>query len=190
MRFALFIGILLVAAILIRSFATDDDGKLLERIDALEAETARLASDIARLQRPEPPPAAEADSSSGTEHQNSAPNWRLGAGLDGKPISIVEKTFDKASARVEALVRIEAPLADLAAWPSQPGQPLPILLEARDIGGGIALQQPMTLLRGTRLEPGAYLHIGADLPPEVASRLGLLQLRLEPPQGTVSTTPP
>lgn len=176
MRFAVLIGGLLLAAILVRLFAANDQDQLLARIDALEARTAGLAAQLARLEQAStPPPQAEVPASAAGPMTVSA-GWRLGPGLGGDPISIVEKTFDERSGRVEALLRIEAPLSDIDAWPRLPGQPVPILLEARDSSGAIAFSQPMTLLRGTSLEPGAYLHIGADLPPRVASRVAFMEL--------------
>jgi hypothetical protein len=177
MRFAALIGGLLLAAILVRLFGANDHEQLLARIDALEARTAGLAAQLTHLEQAStPPPQAEAQASAAGPIKVSA-GWRLSPGLGGDPISIVEKTFDERSGRVEALLRIEAPLSDIDAWPRLPGQPVPIQLEARDTGGAIALSQPMTLLRGTSLEPGAYLHIGANLPPRVASRVGFMELR-------------
>jgi hypothetical protein len=188
MRLAALIGGLLFAAILIRAFDTGDD-QLLHRIHALEAETARLTSQVARLEQGNPPAPAETERPSGEAPKPAAPNWRLGPGLGGDPIAIVEQAFDQRSGCVEALLRIEAPLSDAGAWSGRTGQSVPIVLEARDLGGGIAFEGPMILLRGTRMEPGAYLHIGADLPPEVASRLGYLELRLEA-QGAARSAAP
>ncbi|MBK5969465.1 hypothetical protein CCR91_11990 [Thiorhodovibrio winogradskyi] len=169
---------MLVAALLMQACGRDTNA-LETRLVALEARLERLAIEVEALR--EPPssapntPAATAPAVAGGREETVA--WRFGPNLDGDPLRVAAETLDRARDRVELLLEIKAPLGAADAWPRQPGQPTPLVVIAKDNGGAVIAETPMTLLRGSRLEPGAYLHLGAQLPAQAGTRVNLIEVR-------------
>lgn len=172
---------MLVAALLLQACGREPDA-LETRLAAVEARLERLALEIEALREPPAPtasapnPSAPTTSSTGGDRA-AAVTWRFGPKLDGEPLRVAAETLDRAHDRVELLIEIKAPLAVTEAWPRAPGAPTPLVVIARDNTGAVIAERPMTLLRGSRLEPGAYLHLGAQLPAQAGAWVNLLEVR-------------
>jgi len=182
MKPAILFVVLLFTVILIQLFSrtsADLDPDLAARLELLEARIELLTKRLAHMEQAAQvapsidQPAAAAVAASG----GSAVDWRLGAGLQGDPLRVAAQTFDQRRGRVEVLLEIKAPLADADAWPREPGLQVPVIMIARDSSGAVAAEQPLTLIRGPSQEPGAYLHLGAELSEQTADRVQTIELR-------------
>jgi hypothetical protein len=116
-------------------------------------------------------------SSSSSSSTGTGVEWRLGAELSGEPLRVTATELDKQRGVVDLLLKIEAPLPDSAAWPREPGRPVPVVLRAEDATGATLAELPMVLVRGPSLEPGAYLHLRAVLPERAGDRVRLLRIQ-------------
>lgn len=116
-------------------------------------------------------------SSSSSTSTGTGVEWRLGAELSGEPLRVTATELDKQRGVVDLLLKIEAPLPDSAAWPREPGRPVPVVLWAEDATGATLAELPMVLVRGPSLEPGAYLHLRAVLPERAGDRVRLLRIQ-------------
>jgi hypothetical protein len=116
-------------------------------------------------------------SSSSSSSTGTGVEWRLGAALSGEPLRVTATELDKQRGVVDLLLKIEAPLPDSAAWPREPGRPVPVVLRAEDATGATLAELPMVLVRGPSLEPGAYLHLRAVLPERAGDRVRLLRIQ-------------
>ncbi|MCF7994195.1 MAG: hypothetical protein K9L88_05090 [Chromatiaceae bacterium] len=185
MKPAILFVALLFAVILIQLFnrpSADPDADLAARLALLEARTALLTERLAQLEQevqltPSADQPAAATAVAAVTSKDSAVDWRLGAGLQGDSLRVAAQTFDQRRGRVEVLLEIKAPLADADAWPRQPGLQVPVIMIARDNSGAVAAEQPLTLMRGPSQEPGAYLHLGAELSEQTADRVQVIELR-------------
>lgn len=184
MKPAILFVALLLAVILIQSFShtsAELDPDLAARLAQLEARTELLTKRLARVEQaaqaahPTDQLAAAKPATTATS-MGSPVDWRLGAGLQGEPLRVAAQTFDQRRGRVEVLLEIKAPLADADAWPRQPGLQVPVIMIARDSSGVVAAEQPLTLIRGASQEPGAYLHLGAELSEQTADRVQVIEL--------------
>jgi hypothetical protein len=178
MIYRLGVAALLFAAVIVLLVGLRDDepDPRLEALDArIDSLTARLDLLEQRRQSDKPAP------NTATDRTGSEPaiQWRFGPGLDGIPLLVAEKTFDRRRGRVEILLQIKAALTDADDWSTQPGQSVPAQLTVKDVTGAVVSDRSMTLLRGASHEPGAFLHLAAELPPQSAHRVSLIELRAE-----------
>jgi len=157
-----------------------------QRLEALEQRVDALAQRLDEL--------ALASSSAGQPDQaepstpsaaDGAVDWRLAEALQGQPLRVAAKHFNARRGRLELLLEITSALPDAERWPAQPGQPVPLILTARDALGEKIVTRPMALLRGPSVEPGAYLHLGAELPEGVADRIKVIHVDLATLTGDV-----
>lgn len=140
---------------------------LSERIDLLEQ---RPATD-----GPSTPPSAQLGADS-TSADASGVVWTLGTRLADGPWRITHKAFDRGRGRVDLLLQITAPLQDPEHWAKVGGE-VPMLLRMRG-AYGIEHVQALTLARGNRLEPGAYIHLQADIDPARSAAVGQFIIEL------------
>jgi hypothetical protein len=141
-----------------------------QRVDALAQrldELALASSSAGEPDQAEPSTPSAAD---------GAVDWRHAEALQGQPLRVAAEHFDARRGRLELLLEITSPLPDAERWRAQPGQPVPLILTARDAIGEAIITRPMTLLRGPSLEPGAYLHLGAELTDAAADRVRVIQV--------------
>lgn len=152
-------------------------GTLEQRIQILSQRYDDLAQRYDELASALRPDATQQEAASASQ-EDAQLIWRLADGLQGRPLRVAAKDFDQERGRVEVLLEIKAPLGNAGEWPHEPGQPLPLIVVANDATGAVAAERPMTLVRGSSLEPGAYLHAAAQLPASVIDRVRLV--RIEP----------
>ena len=167
---------MLVAALLLQACGREPNA-LETRLAAVEARLERLAMEVEALREPPAPTASAPNPSAPASGNAEAVAWHFGPKLDGEPLRVAAETLERAHDRVELLIEIKTPLATAAGWPRAPGAPTPLVVIARDSAGAVIAELPMTLLRGSRLEPGAYLHLGAQLPAQTGARVNLLEVR-------------
>jgi hypothetical protein len=93
--------------------------------------------------------------------------WSLDPGVAGSPLRVTHKEFDRNSGRVDLLVEITAPVQDPQRW-DEVGGDVPVMLRLRSADGAEHVQA-FTLARGKRIEPGAFVHLIADIDPARAA---------------------
>lgn len=169
---------LILAAVLLMQRWDRDASELDARLAMLEARIEQLSARLEQRQHSQPlraDPSAAQPAAAGSA--GKAVTWRLGARVDGEPLRVAAESLDRARDQVELLLEVVAPLADAEAWPQQPGQRAPLVVIASDSTGTVIAETPMRLLRGSSREPGAYLHVGAQLPPQAGARVHSLEVR-------------
>lgn len=90
--------------------------------------------------------------------------WTFGDPVDGSPLKVSYKGLDRNAGSVELLVQVTAPLADPAAWTASP----PLRVTLHDVDGG-STEARFALVRGSRVDPGAHLHLRATVDPARAA---------------------
>ena len=133
-----------------------------QRLSKLEGQVQSLTRRLALLERR----TATAEPRDDAEPADGIV-WTIGPDLDGGAFSVSQKTLDKNRGEVDLLLRINAPIEHPARW-SEPGKEVPITLTLRT-AAGIEKHTRFKLARATRLEPGAHLHIRADIDPAMAA---------------------
>jgi hypothetical protein len=96
--------------------------------------------------------------------------WTLDAQLTDSPLRVTHKEFDRDRGRVDLLLQITAPLQDPEHWDAV-GSEVPVMLRLRG-ADGVEQVQAFTLARGNRIEPGAFVHLIADIDPARAAAAG------------------
>ncbi len=86
------------------------------------------------------------------------------------PLRVTHKEFDRDRGRVDLLLQITAPLQDPEHWDAV-GSEVPVMLRLRG-ADGVEQVQAFTLARGNRIEPGAFVHLIADIDPARAAAAG------------------
>jgi len=136
---------------------------LSDRIDLLERRAATAAANNTAI-------------SAGTDHATSATAagivWTLDARVTDSPLRLTHKEFDRNRGRVDLLLQITAPLEHPERW-DEVGTEVPLMLRLRG-ADGVELAQAFTLARGNRLDPGAFVHLIADIDPARAAAAGQL----------------
>ncbi|MGB5736483.1 MAG: hypothetical protein WBM40_18780 [Thiohalocapsa sp.] len=102
--------------------------------------------------------------------------WKLDPGVTDSPLRVTHKTFDRKRGQLDLMLEITAPLQQPQRWGAV-GSPVPVRLRLRAADGDEYVQA-LTLARGKRLEPGAFVHLHADIDPARAAAAG--QLIIEP----------
>lgn len=172
-------GIALVAlliAISDREQPSADVEGVTEPQQALEQAVARLTQRLEELERSVQTAVEEQEGGSTAAAQETGVEWRLAPGLTGTPLKTVETRFDRRRGTVDLLLRIEAPLPDADAWPRESGRSVPLTLTCEDATGSLIAELPLILVRGLSREPGAYVHVRAQLPAEVSDRVRLIRI--------------
>ena len=102
--------------------------------------------------------------------------WKLNPGVIDSPLRVTHKEFDRSRGRLDLMLQITAPLPEPQRWGTV-GNEVPVELRLRAADGADYVQA-LTLARGNRLEPGAFVHLHADIDPARAATAG--QLIIEP----------
>jgi hypothetical protein len=146
----------------------------LTRIDGLEARLEGLTRRVQALEtvlRESGPLASAAPTVKGE------PSWELDDYSRTSPFQVLQKGLDRQSGRLDLLLDVVAPIPDLADWSSvDRGEAVPLMLIG-DTGDGEALAPVrLRLERATRFDPGARLHLSAQLEPGVAERVRRIRI--------------
>lgn len=144
------------------------------RIDGLEA---RLEGLSRRVQALETLLKESGPGVGGVAAPKGEPSWELDDYSREAPFQVIQRSLDRETGRVDLLLSVTAPIPDAALWTSlEKGSPVPLLVTP-DLGDGVAASPlPLRLERGKRLEPGARLHVSAQLEPSVAKRVRQLRI--------------
>lgn len=148
----------------------DTEQQLRERVQQLEAQLRTLSSRVEALERR----AITADQGgAGTSATADAAGdaggvvWSIDDGVADNALRMSYKEFDRSRGKVDLLLEITAPLKEPRRW-NRAGQEVPIRLRLRSADGTESLQA-LTLARAGRIEPGAHLHLRAEIDPAVAA---------------------
>ena len=93
--------------------------------------------------------------------------WTFDDFVSASPLKVTPKAFDKKTGRIDLLLQITAVMPDPGAW-SGAGRPVPLALTLRGAGGADA-RAVFTLVRSSSLEPGAHVHLQAQVDPVQAA---------------------
>lgn len=146
----------------------------LTRIDGLEARLEGLTRRVQALETllKEPGPITAAARSVKGE-----PTWELDDDSRTSPFQVLQKSLDRQSGRVDLLLDVVAPIPDLSDWDSVArGEDSPLMLIADQGEGRPAVPVSLRLERATRLDPGARLHLSAQLEPGIAERVRRIRI--------------
>ena len=159
-------GAALLAALVLSVSNVDHSAEGLdeERLQLLDQRIDRLARRIDQLEGLQASSVEQGSESASMVTGSGGVEWRLAAELSGQPLLTTATDFDKGRGIIELLLKIQSPLFDADAWPREPGRSVPILLRAEDATGARLAELLMSLVRGPSQEPGAYLHLRAQLP--------------------------
>jgi hypothetical protein len=133
---------------------------LSDRVDMLERRAVTAKADTT----------TSATTSAGTSATAAGIIWTLDARVTDSPLRVTHKEFDRDRGRVDLLVQITAPLQDSEHW-GEVGSEVPVTLKLRGVDGAEQVQA-FTLARGKRIEPGAFVHLIADIDPARAATAG------------------
>lgn len=141
------------------------------RLQRLEQQVEALTRRLEALEQ------GTADPLSTTPSAGTAtgPTWTFEPPFDGTGLSAVHYALDTKTGDIELLLRIEAPLADAAAWSRSDGV-MPVIAIVDD-GADVPAQAVLRLLRGQRLDPGASLHLLGQVPVARAAKAGQIRIR-------------
>lgn len=144
------------------------------RIDGLEA---RLEGLTRRVQALETLLKESGPGVGGVAAPKGEPGWELDDYSREAPFQVIQRSLDRETGRIDLLLSVTAPIPDAALWTNlEKGSPVPLLVTP-DLGDGAAASPlPLRLERGTRLEPGARLHVSTQLEPSVAKRVRQLRI--------------
>lgn len=143
-----------------------------QRLLELEARLHTLDDRLDRLEQH----AVTAGASAGVEAGQASSTtvagivWTLDARITDGPLRLTHKEFDRNRGRVDLLLEITAPLQDPARWDEVGGE-VPVMLTLRGVDG-TEHARAFTLARGQRIEPGAFVHLSADIDPARAATAG------------------
>lgn len=151
------------------------------RLDGLEA---RLEGLTRRVQALESLLKESGSAATAAPSVKGAPTWEPDEYSGSSPFQVVQTSLDRESGRAELLLEVVAPIPDLAAWAAVPrGDAVPLTLRASEANGGPASEISLHLERATRLDPGARLHLSAQLEPEIAQRARTIRITHGPSSG-------
>jgi hypothetical protein len=144
--------------------ASQADQTVEQRLRELEQQVEALTR---RLEMVEQRPAAPASAPAVSAMTAEGVVWTFDDFVNDSPLKVTHKSLDKESGTIDLLLLITAPLPDPDAWTGT-GQPIPIALRLRSADGTEA-RTDFRLERGSRLEPGAHLHVRAQIDPVQAA---------------------
>ncbi|SDW21001.1 hypothetical protein [Thiocapsa roseopersicina] len=135
-----------------------------QRVEELERRVERMGS------APSSGGSASAPSKTGDIH------WSFDAALSRDPFNVKHQSFDRGSGRFDVLLKVVAPIPDPTPWQVPSGAPVPVAARIGLADGTASESLVFRLARGPRLEPGAILHIEAQVPPEQAAAISGLSV--------------
>jgi hypothetical protein len=141
--------------------ASQADQSVEQRLHELERQVEALTRRLELVeQRPTTPAPVAAQRADGVV-------WTFDDYVNASPFRVSHKTFDKQSGTIDLLLRITTALTDPTAWTGA-GRRVPIALTLRSADGTLA-RADFVLQRGSRLEPGANLHVRTQVDPATAA---------------------
>jgi hypothetical protein len=148
------------------------------RLDGLEARLEGLNRRVQALE------SLLRESGSAPPSVKGEPSWEPDEYSGSSPFQILQTSLDRESGRAELLLEVVAPIPDLAAWAAVPrGDAVPLILTAGQANGRPATAVSWRLERATRFDPGARLHLSAQLEPEIARRVRTIRITHGPSSG-------
>ncbi|KAA6182974.1 hypothetical protein F2Q65_16760 [Thiohalocapsa marina] len=129
-----------------------------ERLSELERQVSALAQRVMAL---------ENDRGATTLPPTDGIVWQVGDALGNGVLKIAYKQFDPTSGRLEMLLQITAPLQEPERWTAV-GAEVPLTATLRSADGS-EISQAFRLARGGSTEPGAHLHLIAEIDPARAA---------------------
>jgi hypothetical protein len=151
------------------------------RIDGLEA---RLEGLTRRVQALETLIKESGPGSGIIADPKGEPTWELDDYSRSNPFQVILRSLDRESGRVDLLLTVVATIPDLAVWAAVPrGGMVPLLLTAELAGDGPAAPLALHLERATRWDPGARIHLKAQLDPGLAKRVRQVRIEHATPPG-------
>jgi hypothetical protein len=122
------------------------------------------------------------ESGTGPSVSTSAPpkagdiHWAFDAALSRGPFNVTHQSFDRGSGRFDVLLKIVAPIPDPLPWQVEAGAPVPVVAKVGLADGTASETLVFRLARGPKLDPGAVLHLEAQVPPEQAGAISGLSV--------------
>ena len=112
------------------------------------------------------------------------PTWELDDYSRINPFQVLQKHLDRQNGRVDLLLDVAAPIPDLGDWDSVTrGEVVPLMLIVDTGDGGAIAPVNLRLERATRFDPGARLHLNAQLEPGIAERIRRIRIAHAPVGG-------
>lgn len=143
------------------------------RLQALEQRVDDL---VQRLERLESAPGSGA---AGTAAPKAGDiQWSFDAALSRGPFNVSHQSFDRGSGRFDVLLKVVDPIPDPQPWKVAIGAPVPVVARIGLADGSAAETLVFRLARGQKLDPGAVLHIEAQVSPEQAAAISGLSIEL------------
>ena len=151
------------------------------RIEALEARLEALTKRVAALES-----AASATDPAGAPAAANAegePIWDFDGYVQGSPFRVLQRELNRETGRLDLLLDLVAEPPDSGPWTAAPGQEIPLALtleppgNARDQRVG---PMALTLERGSRMVPGARIHVTARLDPALARSVRRIRIGQAP----------
>jgi hypothetical protein len=134
------------------------------RLQQLEA---RLEEVLRRLER------LESQGTQGTSttslRSEDGVQWSFDLNLSQEPFNVTHQSFDRASGRFDLLLKVVAPIRDPKTWQVAPGAPVPVVAVLTLADGTANESVVFHLARGPKLDPGAKLHLKAEIATEQAA---------------------
>lgn len=151
------------------------------RLDGLEA---RLEGLTRRVQALENLLRGSGSAETAAPSVKGEPIWEPDEYSGGNPFQVIQTNLDPESGQADLLLEVVAPIPDLPAWAAVPrGDAVPLILTADQANGGPATAVRLRLERATRFDPGARLHLSAQLEPEIARRVRTIRITHAPSSG-------
>lgn len=133
------------------------------RLQALEQRVDELTRRLQQLES-----GASSGGSVSAPSKTGDIHWSFDAALSRDPFNITHQSFDRGSGRFDVLLKVVAPIPDPTPWQVPSGAPVPVVARIGLADGTASESLVFRLARGPRLEPGAILHIEAQVAPDQA----------------------
>ena len=141
------------------------------RLQALEQRVDELTRRLQQLES-----GASSGGSVSAPSKTGDIHWSFDAALSRDPFNITHQSFDRGSGRFDVLLKVVAPIPDPTPWQVPSGAPVPVVARIGLADGTASESLVFRLARGPRLEPGAILHIEAQVAPDQAAAISGLSV--------------
>jgi hypothetical protein len=141
------------------------------RLQALEQRVDDLARRLQQLES-----GSETGASTSAAPKPGDIHWSFDAALSRGPFNVTHQSFDRGTGRFDVLLKIVAPIPDPLPWRVEAGAPVPVVARIGLADGTASETLVFRLARGPKLDPGAVLHLEAQVPPEQAAAISGLSV--------------
>ncbi len=157
----------------------------IDRATQIEGLEARLEGLTRRVQALETLLKESGRGSASAPAPKGEPTWDLDDYSRSSPFQLIQRNLDRKNGRVDLLLDVIEPIPDLRDWATVPrGEPVPLQLTPDTGDAGASIPVALRLERATRFEPGARVHLSAQLEPSVAKRVRQIRVAHAPASGT------